>query len=506
MVDASFAQEQPPLDVLAGAVTQRILGVGDVIQRANSMAAAIAAATMLALLLWRRGFRIAAPFTVGVLAIAPLYLSIAAYARPYALPLALMLGWIVGAELWLERRYPWAAVLVTVCALLLPLSRVFEPPAFLVLASFTIFWYRRRYETWGQGIWLPIGGAVVALVAVEIPVYLALRERLTSYSGESSASWSEQWDRIVDDTLPRLGNVFEIGWLPLVMVGLVVLLPDARAILGRLWWFWPLAGTAVSFALAFHVRTEPTQPFYERYGFFWWPPFAICLGVLAQAVGDRWNVRSVINWVAVSGLAVVVAVLATAMVEDFRSDEHVDRRALGAEIESRLPPTTTVVYDTITRTLGSYRPGFAGEGRYTTPQRLMLKAERIIGFPHLVVDDVEYAFATDGGKLAVDGWLAIPATDDLTLYVPEDARRGRLDLAKDLLAFGDRLQPRRGAVLRLGAASLYFDEGDRNAGCAEVRRLVDDDGSLVASIRRSLLGTSMSIALESCPGGNPVAE
>jgi 4-amino-4-deoxy-L-arabinose transferase-like glycosyltransferase len=43
LVDRSFSQEQPPLDVLVGAGFQRVLGVGDVLQRGHSMLAGLLA-------------------------------------------------------------------------------------------------------------------------------------------------------------------------------------------------------------------------------------------------------------------------------------------------------------------------------------------------------------------------------------------------------------------------------------------------------------------------------
>lgn len=100
--NASFSQEQPPLDVLIGAQLQDFLGCGDINNRMPSMLAGIGVAMILIVLLWRNRVRAGVPVTIIVLALTPAFLSLTAYARPYALPLLLILWHAAMWDSWLR--------------------------------------------------------------------------------------------------------------------------------------------------------------------------------------------------------------------------------------------------------------------------------------------------------------------------------------------------------------------------------------------------------------------
>ena len=504
IVDAAFAQEQPPLDPLVGGFVQRLLGIGDIIQRLHSIGAALGVLVLLAVLLWRAGLRVGVPVVVGTLAIAPAFISFSAYARPYALPLFLMLGFAVGTELWLEDRNYLGAAVLSICALLLPLSRVFEPPAFLVLASAAAWWFARSRPEWGRRVWWVIGSAAVALLFVEIPVYAKLSARLNAYRGDEPASFADQWDRVRNDSLPRLADVFEHGWIALALVAIVFVRRETRQVMARLWWFWPLTGTALAFAIVFHIRTQPSQPFFGRYGYYWWPPFAVCLAVLVNVLADRWNSRSVLHWLVALTATAYFGSLTIAIRNDFTTTSQGDYRTLGEAIESRLALTTSIVFDTTSAPLGSYRPGYAGYGRYTSYDRIVLKAETLIRQPGLATPIGDYAIANYGAPLDVDGWTAIAATDTMTLYLPRSPRSGLDQLAVDMIAFGRAIDPRRGAVLRLGGVSMLHETGNLQQACRELADLVDEDPDQTAAIETALGGGPILNKLASCPGGNPL--
>lgn len=489
LLDGSYAQEQPPLDVIVGAGFQRVLGVGDVLQRGHSMLAGLVALACLATLLWRRGVRLGIPVTILLIAFVPTFVSYTAYARPYALPLALMIGFLLAVDLWLEQRRWWWGSLVVVIAALLPLSRVFEPPAFLVLVSVTLVVFRRWNADWGTAIWLPIASTVAALVLVELPVYLRLQSQLTAYQGETSASLGEQWQRIVDDSLPRLGDVLVNWWLALLLVAAAVATRQVRRWLAQSWWFWPVLAMPIAFFVAFHLRTQPGQPYYDRYGYYFLPALAIVLGLLAESSvrairqpASRLPLAS--NVVLLVLLGVFGTQLAVSTLDDVRSSggsDWGDYAALGREIETRLPVSTTVVFDSVGRSLGSYRPGYAGYGRYTSPARQVVNAKAIVQSPAQVSAVDQYAIGTRGPVLDVDGWEVIEASESMTLYVPESARSGPDELASDLVRFGEALVPARGAMLRLAGAQLRFEIGDVDGGCAVIADLFADDPNVAGA-------------------------
>jgi hypothetical protein len=492
LLDASFSQEQPPLDVLVGARFQQVVGVGDVLQRGHSMLAGVVALVCLAVLLWRRRVRFGIPITVLVLAFSPVFISFTAYARPYALPLALMLGYLLAVDTWLDRGRVWSGVAVVAIAGLLPLSRVFEPPAFLVLVSATVLVAWRRNPDWARRVWLPVAAAAAALVLVEIPVYLQLQRRLTAYQGEDAVSLGEQWRRIVDDSLPRLAEVFVNWWMALVLVVAALAVAQVRRRLASLWWFWPLALTPAAFFVAFHLRTQPGQPFYDRYGYFWLPPFAIVLGLLAEQVvamiRSRPSARPIVPAGAVLAVLLVVygAQLVAATVDDLRTTTQDDYRSLGVEIERRFPESTSIVFDSVGVPLGSYRPGYAGYGRYTSPTRRVYSAEALLRWPERARGVEQYAIATNGPVVEVDGWQPVPTSATMTLYLPNEQRSGVPELAADLVRFGEALDASVGATLRLAGAQLLFELGEVDEGCMIVGRLLEEDPSIGPALDVSL--------------------
>lgn len=509
LVDASFSQEQPPLDVIVGARFQQVIGVGDVLQRGHSMLAGVVALTCLAALLWRHRVRIGIPITVLVLAFSPVFISFTAYARPYALPLALMLGYLLAVDTWLDSGRWWSGATLAVVAGLLPLSRVFEPPAFLLLVSATVLVFRRRRPYWGRRVWLPIGASAAALMFVEIPVYLRLQSRLTAYQGDGSVSIGDQWRRVIDDSLPRLADVFVNWWMAVALVVAALATSYVRRRLVSCWWFWPLALTPIAFFVAFHIRTEPGQPFYDRYGYYWLPPFAIVVGLLVERLVTMVRDRPV-SWrtASVSGLLVVLLVaygaqLGVATAEDLRTTTQGDFRSLGAEIENRLPVTTSIVFDSVAVPLGSYRPGYAGYGRYTSPFRRIYSADALLRWPERAEGIEEYAIAANGPVLSIEGWESVPTSATMTLYLPETPRSGVPELAEDLVRFGEALDPLVGATLRLAGSQLYFDLGLGDEGCAVIGRLLDEDGSLRSAVETSLSRSENADGATLCVNGLP---
>src|SRR5918996_2580185 len=93
---------QPPLQPAIGVAVQRLVGVGQIAQRIESIVAGVGTLAVLAALFWRLGTTAAGAVALGIVATSPLLLRYSAYARPYAVPVFLMVlcGYLLMR--WLE--------------------------------------------------------------------------------------------------------------------------------------------------------------------------------------------------------------------------------------------------------------------------------------------------------------------------------------------------------------------------------------------------------------------
>jgi hypothetical protein len=507
VVNASFAQDQPPLDKLVGAQFGFFLGTGDIPNRASSMVAGLGVVAILIVLLWRSRVRVGVPVTVAVLAVTPTFLSFTAYARPYALPLFLILLHAAMSDSWLRNGDKIVALRLAAVAMLLPLSRVFEPPAYLVLVTVTVFVYRRWWRPeWGARVWWIAASTTAALLAVELPVFRRLQDQLSAYQGDDgAASLSEQWDRVINDSLPRFATVFENGWLALLLVMFALTRAGVRRRLFELWWFWPVTAAAGSFAVAFHYRTLPGQPFYSRYGYFWLVSFAIVVGLLVDDTVERRAWRTPGTWIAGALVGAMAVSLTVGVVDDLSTADRTDYRALGELIEAEYPDTVDVIFDTVAYPLGKWRPGYAGYGRYTADARQMIKAEILHFRPETIVDGQDYLIATAGPILDVEGWEPVVASHNLTLYVPDQYPATVSEVAAALIDFGRATQPLQGAVLRIAGALVFVNVGELGAGCAEIDALIAEDPAITQKVATSVERSQLAEDFASCPGGNPLS-
>lgn len=103
-------QQQPPLDALFNAAAQRLVGIGDFRQRALSVALGIASIGLLGSLILRGRLRLWSVVGAIYLATSPLWISVVADARPYALALFLMMLFLVGVTSFLDQGGRWRAV------------------------------------------------------------------------------------------------------------------------------------------------------------------------------------------------------------------------------------------------------------------------------------------------------------------------------------------------------------------------------------------------------------
>jgi hypothetical protein len=459
VIDETFLVGQPPLDPVVNALAQRVLGVGDIQQRLLSIIFGTGSLVVMAVLCLRAGLSsIGTATATAIMALTPVLINVTAYARPYALPLFLMLGYLLLADYWLrERRWPFLAAL-TVVAVLLPLSKTVEPRIFLVLIAASMGWIAlRNPEKRSRSVWV----AGSALVGLGIGALLQGRiaRELSIYTTGDETPFVDRALRLVTD-LPNVLRITLPFWpLLLIAIGLVIFNTPKRTRLLHLWWWWVMTGTALGFAVALFAVAPPSQLFAGRYTFSWIPSVAVLTGM---AVPDssmdshpRDRILGAIS-LTVAGGILVWAFLGA--VQTLTTQQGGDWKAASEVIVEDLPAGTAVVYDAV-RPLGLYRTPFAGNPRYTgtKPVRLTLQ---IIKDPSMVSagDNTAIVLLSDK-KVEVPGWVPISVDEFFTVYVPETPRPGLEGIASSTEEFAAALGPISGAALKLTSAAVWQRAG-----------------------------------------------
>ena len=478
IVEASFAQEQPPLDPLLNATVQRILGMGDARQRLGSVLAGIGSLALLGALALRAGLGGGSAVAVLVMAISPLLVSVTAYARPYALPLFLILAFLLLADVWLTSRNRWVVPALFVVGLLLPLSRTSEPPLFLgaVIGILAIAWWVRRNDPWPGSPLVPIGAAVTGLVVVALPVLARLATELAEYGETGSITVFDQLSRLWTE-LPGVAADVLPAWpfvLAVIVAGLA--LPRAQRALVSKWWFWVLVAVPLGFAVVFFLRTPTTQPYYGRYTFSWVPAIALIVGAVAWALVERArNGERLIPAVVGTLILVTIGAASVNLAHELTSTELADWKAASYLLVDETPNGTVVVFDAV-RPLGLYRTPFAGRPRYTGTGRIIPLSVHVADNPDLVPEDAPIEVMLLGARPEIEGWTAHPVDDWFTLYLPDEPTVGRIDAAEAMLAFAEALGPDNGAALTLAAVSILEAAGADEAAAAALAALLADSG------------------------------
>lgn len=483
VVEASFAQVQPPLDPLVNAAVQRVVGVGDARQRLVSVLAGIGSLALLGTLAWRADLRIGSAVAVLTMAISPLLVSVTAYARPYALPLFLSLAFLLAADVWLTARNGWMVPALFIVGLLLPLSRTSEPPLFLgaVIGILAIGWWLRRNDPWRGSPAVPIGAAATGLVVVALPVLWRLSSELAEYGETGSITVFDQLSRLWNE-VPGVAAEVLPAWPFLLAVVLIWLaLPRARRALLAEWWFWVLVAVPIGFAVVFVLRTPVTQPYYDRYTFSWVPAIALIVGAVTWAIVGR--ARHGERFVpALVGVLIIATIGSSSMrlAHDLMTVDREDWEAASYLLVDETRDGTVVVFDVV-RPFGSYRTPFAGQPRYTgTGQTIPLSVD-LARDPSLVPDGSPVHIMLLDNRPAdqrwpplpeVDGWTSLPVDGWFVMYRPAEPPIGPVAAAKALLHFAAPLGPDHGAALTIAAAALLDHAGARDAAAESLDALL----------------------------------
>jgi hypothetical protein len=486
---------QPPLDALLGGLVQHVLGVGQIQQRLVEMLSGVGALVLVALLLRRLRIGAAGVVALWVMATAPLLVRYSAYARPYALPLFLMVLFVFATEKWLDtRRRPWL-VMVAATSLALPVARVPEPVVFLLTSVVVLGWLAFRGRLSWRQVSPVIGVVVTALAVVGYPMYRTLAAETGGKVFDPSPSgilhrFPRGVDEILTGLLPLLGE-----WMPwwpvtVLLVLAVLILRQSRRMLLRCWYFWPLLVAPVVFALAYHFLNPypfDIRPYRARFAIFFVPAHALVVAALvyaatqADALSQRWRKAVVV---------LVAAVLLTPLpktVEVLVENEAADFARVADVLTSTLPDDAVVVYDTPSP-VGMWRQPFIAKHRYMGDVPAVGYVKQLAERPRLaptgpgrpvfvLILDSRCAYSVvcdippQRWHKDVPGWEVRSRIDKFTLYEPTGTASGRPGMIKATRAFGKAMTPRLGYVDTFLAARLLQLRGRAAEGRALLERM-----------------------------------
>lgn len=457
---------QPPLDPILGALAQHLLGVGQLQQRVVPVAAGIGSLVVVALLLRRSGLHLHGVLALWFMATAPVFLRYNAYARPYALPMFLMLVCAYAGSRWLDgggRRWLAAAL---GSALLLPLARVPEPVVFLGSSSVILVlagW--RHWLTRSRAWWLG-GGFLAALASVGALTTLKLGSRTAASTGNSLidldpgralARIPTGLRELRDFVVPLHADWFPFWPVTLLVVLLAAALPSSRRRLATTWWWLPLVLAPLVFLAAYHsVNPYPLDErhYRIRFAYFWVPPLVVLVAVTSEAVSR--HARKAAAWAGPVLVGVLLVSQLPTAYQVVTEDDAVDVRQVAAIAEDRLPADAILVYDGPSPEGHWRQPFFGGRRWFDGPHARIVTPYDIgngratvgsaNGPVHLVVLDAPCVDSVacdspDHPIGAVAGWEVTERYDHFTLYAPAAGQAGRAGVIEALTALADAYGP-----------------------------------------------------------------
>lgn len=487
---------QPPLAPLLGALVQRAVGVGQLEQRLVPVACGVASLVLMVLLLRRLRLGYAGVVAMTFVACAPAFLRTSAYARPYALPMTLMLVCALAGSLWLDSgRRRWL-VLTVGAAVALPLSRVPEPTVFLAAAALGLGVVGARRRDRRPRAWALSAGLLVPLVTVGAYSSLTLNRETQQTSADTALldlSPANAVGRLPggvremrDHVLPLHAEWFPSWPLVLVVVVLAITLPQPRRELLRLWYWLPLTLAPLVFLVAFHtVNAFPLEMrhYQIRFAYFWVPPLAILLATLLTSLTRHPSrARRVV------GVVLAVGVVLGQLPGTWRvvtENDAVDVAQAADVVRDQVPVDGTVIYDGPARA-GWWRQPFFGRDRYLQGGPRVVSADALAqdkarirrGSPvHLLILDSQCVSSTGcdtpsrewGGS--VDGYEQTARFDRFALYSPTEGQVGPEGAIDALRALVDAYGPEWAVTDAAAAARLLEERGRPDDAEALLRRV-----------------------------------
>jgi hypothetical protein len=495
VVKRSFEQEQPPLDPVINALAQRLIGVGDVKQRLLSIAFGVGSLILVAAIAFQAGMSgWGAATAVAVTVFTPALTDVTAYARPYALPLFLMLLFAWSITAWL-RNGSWRSFAAAAsAALLLPLSRTAEPAILLGVAAFTlvIIAFRvRSHVPRGRAV-MALGLVCVSLVVVAVPVLARLRTDVGQFT-ELSSSPTDRASRLLEELPAVVTSAFPQWFLVIGLILIALSLESGRAIIRHHVGLWLLIGTAIGFAVAFFLFTPAQQSFYERYTFTWVVPAAFFVGLAVTAAMRDARIR-LLSWVVSLTASAVLIWGAWGTLIDVTRAERADWRRTSELLVDDLPRDTALIFDAVT-SLDGYRTPFAGYPRYTGVDHPIPLTLQLIRDPSRAQPGANTAVVLlTEHRFDVPNWVQVGIDRFFTVYLPEAPHSGLEGLARSAEEVGGAMDPDLGAVLLLTAASLWQEYGNEQRAVDIVRGLLANN-DLSASVLTTIEDTALQLLI-----------
>lgn len=485
------ATRQPPLDPLLGAAVQHLVGTGQLRQRLVPAIAGILALVVMALLLHRLRLGAAGLIATWAMATTPLLVRYSAYARPYALPMMLMLAYVYAAERFTQSRDRRWLALLGVCAAAMPATRVPEPNVFLGVTLVITAW-----RAWRRGLPRPV--AIPLVVVPVLSIALVGYPLFHTLAGEASAIWDPSPSGVIDrfpegvhetftGLLPLLSHYSP--WWPVFIVFLVavVAIPQSRRQLAEWWFFWPLLAAPLVFAVAYHFMNPfpfDVRPYRARLAIFFVPVFVLMVAALARvatSAATRWSTRSRAAVGVLLAALVLTQLPNTARV--LTENEAPDFQQVADVLTHDIPSDSIVLYDTLS-VAGQWRQPFSAKPRYMGDTPYVGRVWSIMKAPGQVPDtgpvyvllldsECSTSVVCDGYHAEwdgqVDGWHVVQRFDRFTLYRADHGPQGVRGVLRAMTAWGHDLGPTYGFPEIFVAASLLKHTGDGLRG----RRLVE---------------------------------
>ena len=383
----------------------------------------------------------------------------------------LMLLCAYAGSRWLEDgRRRWLAVAIG-GALLLPLTRVPEPVAFLASSVVVLLVGWRRWLTRGRAWWLG-GGFVAALASVGALTVIQLGSQTAASTGNSLIDLDpgRALDRI--PTGLRELRDFVAGsyaeWFPwwpitLLVVVLAVVLPSSRRRLSTrrwlstTWWWLPMVLAPLAFLVAYHsVNPFPLDErhYRMRFAYFWIPSLVVLVAVTSEAVSR--HARRAAAWAGPALVAVLLVSQLPTTIEVVTENDAVDVRQVAALAEDRLPADALLLYDGPSPDGHWRQPFFGGprwfdgaHARVLTPRKIAVGRVAVkedAGPVHLLVLDAPcvdcvVCDSPDHPIGEIDGWDVAARFDWFTLYAPAEGQAGREGAIEAMEALAEAYGP-----------------------------------------------------------------
>lgn len=470
IIEGAFSQNQPPLDYLVGAVVELLFSPGRLAWRLPGFTFALL--TLLCLSALLRNSLARSWFVIGLVGLTPVYLQYSSYARPYALPLFLMVALLLCFDRWRAARHGAYLIVASGVAIALPLSRTTEPLIFLVVTVLSLLvcrWVAGRTE--GAWIWWPTLISCISIGVVAAVISFVDTSGLRSSSINSVGLILRRlWPEIVrahSDMAPlgTVGLLLSIGGL--VLAGWRIVRGEDLAS----WWLAPLALIGFLAPLAFAALSGAGQPYFDRYTYFAVPGLAVGVAYFLAVVPKETVSSAVsvlllfpVSWIAVRAL----------------SEVHRPDFQAAAEVSSEFLRQGDAVIFEYNKSIAGWRPGSFPVDTFVQGGERVMTSDELAWGRTQVGDGVRPLLMIEELNDEIDGWTAIPIAPHMSLAFPNKppAQWNREEQAAAIQKACMSLPADVGSNLCVVAARLLVEGGDipraRVLAAATMTRIDDD--------------------------------